>query len=69
MAIYSSLFSVDVINSMNKIKLGRAGFIWLICHNHSPSLREVRSRTQWQKSEAGTMKEHFLLLPCTPRFA
>lgn len=34
---------------MIKIQLGTTRFIWFTCHDHSSSLREGRSRVQWEK--------------------
>jgi hypothetical protein len=41
-----------LISTVTQSDVGKKGFHWLICHNHSPSLREVKPRTG-----AGAMEE------------
>lgn len=59
-AVCSNLFSL-MINTMTNSNLGKERFTWLTYPHHSPSVREVRSGTWKQKTEAEAMEESFYL--------
>lgn len=44
-----SLLSFGVIKTVTKSNLGREDFLWFVCPNHSPSLREVKARSRGRK--------------------